>query len=83
MAAVQTRGRVTDQTLRLEEFELKLAVAQYLRLRGFHATPEVVRFRQAGGEPFPTGTVAEIAVRVGRRPGHECGLSKVETPRSQ
>ena len=69
MAAVQTRGRVTDQTLRLEEFELKLAVAQYLRSRGFHANPEVVRFRQAGGEPFPAGTVAEIAVRVGRRPG--------------
>ena len=63
MAAVRTKGHVTDEMLRLHEYELKLAVAQYLRSRGFHATPEVVRFRQADGEPSRVETVAEVAVR--------------------
>jgi len=63
MAAVRTEGRVTEETLRLEEYELKLAVAQYLRSRGFHATPEVVRFTRADGGLSPAETIAEIAVR--------------------
>ena len=67
---MRTEGRVTDGTLRLEEYELKLAVAQFLRSSGFHATPGIVRFRQAGGPPR-VETVADIAVRTGRPPGRE------------
>ena len=64
VTASRARGQVTDRTLRVEEGELKLAVAQFLRSRGFHATPEVIRFKWTGGEPAEGTAVAEVAVRV-------------------
>jgi hypothetical protein len=55
-----------DRTLRVEEDELKLAVAQFVRARGFHATPEGVRFVEADGP-----TVAEVAIKVRGPSGDE------------
>ena len=64
VTASRARGQVMDRTLRVEEHELKLAVAQFLRSRGFHATPEVVLFKQTGDGSGEAGTVAEVAVKV-------------------
>jgi hypothetical protein len=66
VTAIRARGQVMDRTLRVEEHELKLAVAQFLRSRGFHATPELVLFKWGGGGHATEGeTVAEVAVKVG------------------
>ena len=67
VTATRARGQVTDRTLRVEEHELKLAVAQFLRSRGFHATPEAVQFKRTAGDQPKGETVAEVAVKVGRR----------------
>ena len=59
MSAMRPECRVRDQTIRLDERELRLAVAQFPRSRGIHATADVVRLVQAEGLQ-----VADVSVRV-------------------
>ena len=60
--AARGRNRLLETTLLVEEPDLRLAVAQFLRSRGVHATHDGVRFRRDDGR-LTGETVAEVTLR--------------------
>jgi hypothetical protein len=64
VTAARAKDQVMDRTLRVEEHELKLAVAQFLRSRGVHATSDTVSFPRTEGEQSRGEMVAEVTLRV-------------------